>query len=63
MTLLIIFLPLLGFLSSILLSRYIGRNGSAFITTGLMFVNIILTFVLFYKVCILERLCFIKIGT
>lgn len=63
MTLLIILLPLFGFLSSILLSRYIGRTGSAILTTSLMFVNIILTFILFYKVCILERLCFIKIGT
>ena len=63
MTLLIILLPLFGFLSSILLSRYIGRAGSAFLTTSLMFVNIILTCLLFYKVCILERLCFIKIGT
>jgi len=33
------------------------------ITTSLMFINIILTAVLFYKVCLLERLCFIKIGT
>ena len=28
-----------------------------------MFINIFLTVVLFYKVCLLERFCFIKIGT
>lgn len=63
MTLLIIFLPLFGFLCAIFFSRFIGRTGSAFLTTSLMFINILLTAVLFYKVCLLERLCFVKIGT
>ena len=63
MTLLILILPLLGFLSAILLSRYIGRTGSTFLTTTLMFLNVICTLILFYKVCILRKICFIKLGT
>lgn len=63
MSILILLLPLLGFLSAILLSRYIGRTGSTFLTTTLMFLNVFFTILLFYKVCILRKICFIKLGT
>ena len=63
MLLLIIFLPLIGSLLSGLFSRYIGRNGSAVLTTIIMFANVILTGILFYKVGVLRRLYFINIGT
>jgi hypothetical protein len=63
MTLLILLLPLLGFLSAILLSRYIGRTGSTFITTLLLCFNVFFTIILFHNVCILRKVCFIKIGT
>ena len=63
MILTIIFLPLIGFLFSALFSRYIGRHGSAMLTTIIMFANVILTFIMFYKVSVLGRLYFINIGT
>jgi NADH-ubiquinone oxidoreductase chain 5 len=63
MSILILLLPLLGFLSAILLSRYIGRTGSTFLTTSLMFLNVLFTILLFYQVCILRKICFIKLGT
>jgi len=63
MVLAIIFLPLIGSLFSGLFSRYIGRHGSAVLTTIIMFANVILTGILFYKVAVLRRLYFINIGT
>lgn len=63
MTILIIILPLIGFLSSILFSRYFGRIGSAFLTTNLMFVNVILTLILFFKSFFGENVYFVKIGS
>jgi len=63
MILLIILLPLIGSLLAGLLSRYIGRSGSALLTTIIMFVNVILTLILVYKSTILQRLYFINIGT
>lgn len=63
MILLIILLPLIGFLLCALFSRYIGRVGSAVLTTTIMFVNVILTLILFYKVSVLRRLYFINVGT
>jgi len=63
MVLAIIFLPLIGSLFSGLFSRYIGRHGSAVLTTIIMFANVILTVMLFYKVAVLRRLYFINVGT
>ena len=63
MILLIIFLPLIGSLFSGLFSRYMGRTGSSLLTTIIMFVNVILTVILFYKVSVLRRLYFINLGT
>lgn len=63
MILTIIFLPALSFLFSGLFSRYMGRHGSAMLTTIIMFVNIILTSILFYNVSVLRRLYFLNIGT
>ena len=61
--LLIIFLPLIGAIVSGLFSRYIGRTGSAALTTGLMFINVTITLIMFYKVSVLRRLYFLNIGT
>jgi NADH:ubiquinone oxidoreductase subunit 5 (subunit L)/multisubunit Na+/H+ antiporter MnhA subunit len=63
MILTIIFLPLIGFLLTALFARYIGRHGSAMLTTIIMFANIILTAILFYKVSVLRRLYFLNMGT
>jgi len=43
--------------------RFIGRKGSALFTTIIMFVNVILTAILFYKVGFNQTLIFIKAGT
>jgi NADH-ubiquinone oxidoreductase chain 5 len=56
-------LPLISSLCAALFSRYIGRSGSAFLTTIMMFANVILTLIIFYKVSFLQRLYFIKVGT
>ena len=63
MILLLIFFPLLGFLFSAFFSRYIGRAGSAMLTTIIMFVNVILTCIMFYKISVLQRVYFINMGT
>lgn len=63
MTILIIILPFLGFLSSILFSRYFGRTGSAFLTTSLMFINVVLTGILFFKSFFGQNVYFVKIGS
>jgi NADH:ubiquinone oxidoreductase subunit 5 (subunit L)/multisubunit Na+/H+ antiporter MnhA subunit len=63
MILAIVFLPLIGSLFSGLFSRYMGRTGSSLLTTIIMFVNIILTAILFYKASVLGRVYFINVGT
>ena len=63
MMLLIIFLPLIGAIVSGLFSRYIGRTGSAALTTILMFINVFITLIMFYKVSYLRRLYFLNMGT
>ena len=63
MILLIIFLPLIGSLFSGLFSRYIGRIGSSVLTTIIMFLNVILTLILLYKVGFLRSIYFINMGT
>ena len=63
MILLILFLPLIGSILSGCVSRYIGRIGSAALTTIIMFVNVILTGIVFYNVSVLRHLYFLNIGT
>jgi NADH-quinone oxidoreductase subunit L len=61
MYLLIIFLPLLSFLIASLFGRYIGRTGSALITTGSIFFTAILSTIAFYEVAIAETNCYIRL--
>ena len=63
MILLIIILPLMGALIAGFVSNVIGRIGAAIITTALMFLNVFLTFYIFYNTSVCERLYFVKIGT
>lgn len=63
MLILIIILPLIGSIIAGLLSNVIGRTGAARLTTTVMFLNVILTFCLFYKTSILNHLYFIKLKT
>jgi NADH:ubiquinone oxidoreductase subunit 5 (subunit L)/multisubunit Na+/H+ antiporter MnhA subunit len=61
MYLLIVFLPLLSFLSASLFGRYIGRTGSAFLTTSLIFLTAFLSTIVFYEVAIAESNCYIHL--
>ncbi len=63
MYLLIIFLPLLSFLVSACFGRYIGRNGSVFITTSCIFLTAIISTVAFYEVGLAEVNCYVQIIT
>jgi NADH:ubiquinone oxidoreductase subunit 5 (subunit L)/multisubunit Na+/H+ antiporter MnhA subunit len=63
MILLIILLPLISFLLTVFFARFIGRQGSVLLTTIIMFVNIILTVILFFKIGFQQKLIFIKAGT
>jgi NADH:ubiquinone oxidoreductase subunit 5 (subunit L)/multisubunit Na+/H+ antiporter MnhA subunit len=62
MLLLTIILPLLGTICAGLFGRFIGRVGAAFITTIIMFINVILTVILFYKTSVLQKIYFTKLG-
>jgi NADH-ubiquinone oxidoreductase chain 5 len=62
MILSIIILPLISFLLIALFARIIGRKGSVLLATIIMFVNVILTVILFYEIGFKEKLVFIKAG-
>jgi hypothetical protein len=63
MLLAIIFFPLLGSICAGFLGHIVGRLGAAFMTTIIMFINVILTGMLFYKISILQTIYFVNIGT
>ncbi len=63
MLLAIIFFPLLGSMCAGFLGHIIGRLGAAYMTTIIMFMNIILTGILFYKISVLQSIYFVNIGT
>ena len=56
MVLLVIMLPMIGAISAGLFSFVIGRKGAALLTTAFMFINLILTFFIFYEV-VLSKSC------
>ena len=61
MYLLIIFLPLLGFLLSILFTNFISKKGSVFITTFFMGITALLSFFIFYEIVLCHSICTIKL--
>lgn len=61
MYLLIVLIPLLSFLASSLFGRFIGRTGSAIITTGSIFITAFLSTIAFYEVAIAETNCYINL--
>ncbi len=63
MYLLILFLPLLSFLVVACFGRYIGRNGSVFITTSCIFLIAIISTVAFYEVGIANTNCYMQVAT
>lgn len=60
MYLLIVFLPLFGFLSASLFGRFIGYRGSAFITTGCVGLTACLSAIAFYEVGLCSSPCYIE---
>nr|AHA41626.1 NADH dehydrogenase subunit 5a [Colponema vietnamica]ATY40846.1 NADH dehydrogenase subunit 5a [Colponema vietnamica] len=68
MLLLVVFLPLFGFISGAFFGRYIGRQGVAFLTTFLMIITTCLSYFLFYDVALsgnvytLELISWIDLG-
>lgn len=60
MYLLIVFLPLFGFLSACLFGRFLGYRGSAFITTGCVGFTACLSAVAFYEVGLCGSPCYIE---
>jgi len=59
--LVLVFLPLIGCLLSLLFGRTIGGNGSAIITTMLLFLTFLLSLVAFYEVILCGSPCYFSI--
>ena len=53
MYLLIIFLPLIGFITASLFGRYLGKQGAILVTTTLVSLSSLFSFIVFF-------LCFLK---
>lgn len=63
MYLLILFLPFLSFIVAACFGRYIGRNGSTFITTSCIFLTAIIGTLAFYEVGVCGSNCYIQIAS
>lgn len=63
MLLTLLLLPLFGSILAGFGSRFIGRKGSAILTTSLMAISVFLSFIIFFHVAVKGRLYFMKIGT
>ncbi len=61
MYLLIIFLPLIGSLIAGLLGRYIGKQGAIILTTSLVGLSSLLSFIVFYAVVFCLSVCTINL--
>ena len=59
----IIFLPLLGALTAVLFGRYIGKQGSIIITTTLVSISSLLSFVVFYETVLCHSVTSFKLFT
>jgi NADH-ubiquinone oxidoreductase chain 5 len=56
-------LPMIGAISAGVFSFVIGRKGAALLTTAFMFLNVVLTFFIFYKISFCQSLFFVRLGT
>jgi NADH:ubiquinone oxidoreductase subunit 5 (subunit L)/multisubunit Na+/H+ antiporter MnhA subunit len=63
MYLLLVFLPLLSFISGCFFGRYLGRKLTCIITTSCIFISAFLSTIAFYEVAISEANCYIVLGT
>ena len=61
MYLLIIFLPLIGFLIASLFSNYISKKGSIFISIFCISISALLSFFIFYEIILCHSICTIKL--
>ncbi len=57
----IIFLPLIGFLIASCFGRYIAKKGSILITTTLVSLSSVFSFIVFYEVVLCHSVCTIKL--
>ena len=62
MYLLIIFLPLIGSLSTLMLGRFLGFAGAVFITTGCTFITFLISCFCFYEVALAGSPCYIVLA-
>jgi len=63
MYLLLVFLPLIGSLTSLFFGRFLGRKGVSFLTTLLLFCTFILCCFSFYEVALSNSPCYFKFMT
>lgn len=61
MYLLIIFLPLIGFITASLFGRYLGKQGAILVTTTLVSLSSLFSFIVFYEVVLCHSVCTLKL--
>ena len=59
----IVFLPLIGALTASLFGRYIGKQGAILITTSLVSLSAVFSFIVFYEVVLCHSVCSLKLFT
>ena len=57
----IIFLPLIGSIIAGLFGRYVGKQGAIILTTTLVFLSSLFSFIVFYEVVLSHSVCSIKL--
>ena len=62
MYLLIIFIPLINFTSTILFGRFIGKHGAILLSNISLFLTTMLSLLIFYNVGLLGSSCIITLG-
>lgn len=61
MYLLILYLPLLSFVISILFGKWLGYKGSSVVTTASIFSCNLVSFLIFFEVCLNKACCYIRL--
>jgi NADH:ubiquinone oxidoreductase subunit 5 (subunit L)/multisubunit Na+/H+ antiporter MnhA subunit len=61
MYLLLILLPLINVIILSTFGRFLGRNGTIFVTLIIYLFSMILTIIIFYEVCFTRSICYIKL--
>lgn len=63
MYLLILYFPLVSFLVLGLFGNFIGKKGANILSTFLIFLNVLISYFIFYEVVLQGSICFIKLFT